>query len=446
MSQGDVETDMRPTTDQEAAITAMKAFFEPLMGAKRFFLLSGFAGTGKTFTITEFVRGLDDDVRVILTAPTNKAVRVLDRMADAAGLNVDTATIHSLLGLVLSYSRQEQVLEKKRAANIGKYDLVVIDECSMVGADLWQRLNAALASHSTQVIFVGDPMQLPPVGEEASPTFAVSDRAELTEIVRQEGGNPIIEFSAAIRHIMATGGKIAVRRFVSEAGSRSGLFLMPDARFEKWFPGAFTQERYKQDRDAFRVVSWTNRKVNYFNDRIRGMLVERHGVQPFVAGERAVTADAVHMRVGKTKTKLVLNTDNEGEVTSCKRLDHPWHEEPLPVWEIVFRPFDGEDDVTLYIPDADQADKIRLRLNGLAKAAQAGKRQWWDYWYLKNSLADLRPCHAITVHRSQGSTFANVFVDSQNILANPNRQEALQCLYVAVTRASDCVILNSPLI
>ena len=416
------------------------------MGGKKFFLLSGYAGTGKTFAITEFVKGLDAETRVIMTAPTNKAVRVLDRMAGGAGLEVDTGTIHSLLGLVLSYDKDQQILKKKRASNLSKYDLVIIDECSMVGEDLWKYIDAAMADVSTQVIFVGDPLQLPPVNEEASPTFSVSNRADLNKIIRQQEGNPIIELSAGIRNIMETGGRLPVRRFLSEPGSKSGLFLMPGHNFEKWFPAAFTQERYKNDRDAFRVVSWTNQKVNYFNERIRSFLVERPGNQPFIPEERAVTADAVHVRVGKTKTKLILNTDSEGEVVSCEKTIHPWHEEPLPVWEVRFRPFDTPETVTLYISDPSNSRQIQERLNTLAQAAKAGKKQWWDFWNLRNSLADLRPCHAITVHRSQGSTFNNVFVDSENILANPNRQEALQCLYVAVTRAADCVILNSALI
>jgi hypothetical protein len=293
---------------------------------------------------------------------------------------------------------------------------------------------------------VGDPLQLPPVGESDSPTFSIPNRADLTQIIRQQEGNPIIELSAAIRNIMKTGGRLPVRRFVSEPGSKSGLFLMPDHHFERWFPAAFKQEAYGLDRDLFRVVSWTNRKVNYFNNQIRSFLVERPGNQPFIATERAVTADAIHERMGQYKTKLILNTDSEGEVLRCEKTIHPWHSEPLPVWEVLFRPFDTQGEVTLYLTDSSQSKQIQNHLNQLAQEAKAGKRPWWDFWNLRNSLADLRPCHAITVHRSQGSTFRNVFVDSENILANPNRQEALQCLYVAVTRASDIIILNSALI
>jgi ATP-dependent exoDNAse (exonuclease V) alpha subunit len=47
----------------------------------------------------------------------------------------------------------------------------------------------------------------------------------------------------------------------------------------------------------------------------------------------------------------------------------------------------------------------------------------------------IQPAHAITVHRSQGSTFQDVFLDMPSLLANPRRNECLQLIYVAVTRA-----------
>jgi exodeoxyribonuclease-5 len=49
----------------------------------------------------------------------------------------------------------------------------------------------------------------------------------------------------------------------------------------------------------------------------------------------------------------------------------------------------------------------------------------------------------MTAHKSQGSTFENVFVDVQNIWRNPNKEEAMQCLYVACSRASHHLILNA---
>lgn len=438
---------MTPTLDQQNAIAKMTDFFAPVLGGEKFFLLSGYAGTGKTFTITKFVKNLPGDIRVILTAPTNKAVRVLEKMAMAAGLSVDTATICSLLGLVLDYNKDQQILKKKRQSSLNRYDLVFVDECSMVGAELWPHIQQAAEASKTRVIFVGDPLQLPPVNEPESPTFQITNRADLTQIIRQKDGNPIIEFSAAIRTIMTTGERLAISPFLSNPQTKAGVYLMPGPRFEKWFPAAFQSARYSADRDAFRVVSWTNKKVNYFNDRIRAFLVENPGPQPFVAAERAITAGAVHKKGKKDKMILALNADVEGEVLRCRQMFHPWHaDEKLLVWETVFRPFDTKDEFTVFLPDPHNQHPIQNRLSTLANMAREGKTPWWEFWNLKNSLADLRPCHAITVHRSQGSTFNHVFVDSENILTNPNRQEALQCLYVAVTRAANTVILNSEII
>jgi hypothetical protein len=64
-----------------------------------------------------------------------------------------------------------------------------------------------------------------------------------------------------------------------------------------------------------------------------------------------------------------------------------------------------------------------------------------DLWKLYYSLfmdpfSDIAYGYAITSHKSQGSTFGNVYVDVQNILANPNSNEAKRCLYTAITRAS----------
>jgi exodeoxyribonuclease-5 len=51
-------------------------------------------------------------------------------------------------------------------------------------------------------------------------------------------------------------------------------------------------------------------------------------------------------------------------------------------------------------------------------------------------------CYAITVHRSQGSTFNNIFVDMEDIMRNRNWLECLKLFYVAITRARYAVVLS----
>ena len=364
-------------------------------------------------------------------------------MATEAGLIVETRTIHALLGLVVQQKQDKQILKKKRKSYLNDYALVIVDECSMINVELWQHINRELVFCKTKVIFVGDPAQLPPVNEVESPTFDISKRVELTNIVRQKAGNPIIELSSAIRETMATGKIVQVGDFKRKQGDKSGVSLMLGDAFNAWFPKAFKSDLYQNDPDAFRVVSWTNHRVIGFNRSIRNLILDCYPKQPFLPGERAVTAGPVYDLDGE-KTEIVSSTDVEGIVRSCKQTMHPWYpEHQFMVWKTVFKPADGGKEVVAYIPDNREKYRISSQLSDLADRARNSEIPWWGFWKLKQSMADLRPCHAITVHRAQGSTFQNVFIDSENILANRNLQEALQCLYVAVTRASKNIILNS---
>ena len=80
--------------------------------------------------------------------------------------------------------------------------VTVCGNCSMVGAELFQYLESQLEAHpeDIKVLFVGDPLQLPPVGESISPTFEVPEfKSELTTVVRQALDNPIINMTVQIR-------------------------------------------------------------------------------------------------------------------------------------------------------------------------------------------------------------------------------------------------------
>ena len=62
----------------------------------------------------------------------------------------------------------------------------------------------------------------------------------------------------------------------------------------------------------------------------------------------------------------------------------------------------------------------------------------WKDWQSQviDRFAQLNYGYAITVHKSQGSTFMNVFIDIQDIFENKNQPERLKCLYTAITRSS----------
>ena len=143
-------------------------------------LISGGAGSGKTFTVAAITRLCDEhDLRVVLCAPTGKAAK---RMEETTGR--DASTIHRLLGFNgKTYSRDSE--------NPISADVLIVDEVSMVDVVLAWHLFQAIDLERTSVVLVGDHNQLPPVG----PGNILRDLVEsrilpttiLDDIVRQAG-------------------------------------------------------------------------------------------------------------------------------------------------------------------------------------------------------------------------------------------------------------------
>ncbi|MEN9344042.1 MAG: exodeoxyribonuclease alpha chain [Chlamydiota bacterium] len=133
--------DPRLSPEQKEAIE--KVFSSSLV------FIAGGPGTGKTFTAACLIEALNH-ASIIVAAPTGKAAFHLSQKLKSA--SIQTGTIHALL-------KKEVVCA----------DLILIDESSMIDADLFAKLLEAIPS-GCRVVFLGDPNQLPPV--EAGSIFA----------------------------------------------------------------------------------------------------------------------------------------------------------------------------------------------------------------------------------------------------------------------------------
>ena len=148
--------------------------------SRRMVVLSGGAGSGKTYTVGALVKILQKSrIKVTLAAPTGKAAKRLEQVVGQGAY-----TIHRLLGFnghQWSHGPENPI----------KTDVVIIDETSMVDIALAWRLLRALELEKTAVVFVGDHNQLPPVG----PGDLLRDLIQtgivpgviLTDVVRQAG-------------------------------------------------------------------------------------------------------------------------------------------------------------------------------------------------------------------------------------------------------------------
>ncbi|WP_428491717.1 AAA family ATPase [Rhodopila sp.] len=144
--------------DQQRAVDEILA----ARGRGQRHLLVGAAGTGKTYLMQNLARDWrDKKLSVAMTAPTHKAVAVLSSKLRQAGLvEIPCRTIHSLLGLKPKPDGDKLTFVRDRKAEPIDADVVVIDEASMIPAELM----AHIRRHMTRafVLFSGDKAQLPP--------------------------------------------------------------------------------------------------------------------------------------------------------------------------------------------------------------------------------------------------------------------------------------------
>jgi exodeoxyribonuclease-5 len=178
------------TPHQDAALKAVAAWLKARPGSRgtpQIFRLFGYAGTGKT----TLARHLAEDVdgKVVFAAFTGKAALVMRRKGCT-----DASTIHSMIYRARESGEETPSFELWDEAPASKASLIVIDECSMVDAELGRDL----LSFGAPVLVLGDPAQLPPIQGGGFFTEAEPD-AMLTEVHRQAADDPIIHMSMAVR-------------------------------------------------------------------------------------------------------------------------------------------------------------------------------------------------------------------------------------------------------
>src|SRR5438045_7288447 len=178
------------TPHQEQALQAAADWLKARPGqpgTPQVFRLFGFAGTGKTTLARHIAEAVEGEVKY--AAFTGKAALVMrNKGCDGA------STIHSLIYRTRETGDEQPSFELRDDAPASKAKLIVIDECSMVDAELGRDL----LSFGAPLLVLGDPAQLPPIQGGGFFTNAEPD-AMLTEIHRQAQDNPIVRLSMDIR-------------------------------------------------------------------------------------------------------------------------------------------------------------------------------------------------------------------------------------------------------
>lgn len=194
-----------PTEDQERALAAVRRIMQ-IPRTAAVVVIVGFAGVGKSASLMFMA---EEHGLPIVIAPTGRAAM---RVRELTGL--EASTIHMWLyravedpktGIIQFVRKTPEEIEEK----IPKSRLVILDEASMVGPDVWRDVITVVQQHALKLVCIGDGFQLPPVQAPNAPPFSVltpafaeqlgAERVEMTTVLRQAQDSPVIRASMAIR-------------------------------------------------------------------------------------------------------------------------------------------------------------------------------------------------------------------------------------------------------
>lgn len=420
-----------------------------------FILLEGYAGTGKTYLTSMFVEHLlnTTNLNIAMTAPTNKAVRVLNEAGEYQHPNLNYATIHKMLGLkeqITAYGEQIFVQAYKEDATIGEYDVLIVDEASMLNDDLLlgaQKITGILEyaqMFNIKVIFVGDSCQIPPIGKENALVFDEEFRAtagvlrlELTTIVRQSADNPIIQITKEVREALGRNIVLPIRENNFGENLDGVYFCNFEVAEDFWrvLERYFTSKNFEYNSNFAKVIAWTNKSVNAFNKRIRKMIYGRD-IHKICLGEKLIANKPI---VGEGD-EFLFTTNDEFEVESFNLETKDYKGVPLTYYMAVVRSPDLSVK-RIKIIHEESEETFKELLNTLAELAKKQKKgsweaaaAWKEFYKFQEIFADVNYNYAITAHKSQGSTYHNVFVIESDIDQNRKIKERNRIKYTAFTR------------
>lgn len=440
------------------------------------YTLMGYAGTGKT-SITKILleylrkRNISNDI----TATTHKAKGVLSQAIDKP-----TSTIHKVLALAPNIDPTKVDLKNLKMSIMAEgsfpADILIIDEASFIGPDLFQFIKERAEKNEQQVIFIGDPAQLKPVStknrgetdleKENSPVFKeVSNKSELTQVERQAGDNPLGPILDAIRSNMKAASPTFGYRS-SIIGNQGIAFTDSGREFSRSVVSAFQSDGFKNNRNFVRAITYTNERVALLNEAIRKGLGYS---QQYVVGELLMGYDnfrknrdgifAINNSVDYVITDLEYVANKKIGEASLKAAGLQQEAVEMSGYNITVQDISDPraKSVVLFILDKnnniEQYQELADQAEALASLAKTDGSLFRYYYAFKDSFASDRDIksadgriilkktldygYAHTIHKSQGSTYTNIFVDLDTINKSPDAEERNQMKYVALSRATN---------
>lgn len=465
---------MELTKQQNEVFKKIKAFMESDASV---FILRGYAGTGKTTMVKVVADYITQSRDMYLMAPTGRAARVLSQKTKRMATTIHKA-IYEGTCLVSKVTKDIAETEFKlffpisESKQDGK-NVVIVDEASMLcsrkikhelykfGSDnlMEDLLTFIRPGFGGKVIFVGDPAQLPPVGESVSNALRAEYfqkqglkvmEAELTEVLRQKSDSIILKNAMMIRDLLK---KDKRNSLVFEEKKDDVETISANCFLEKYL-----DYRKKSDKNDSVVICFSNKSASRYNRAIRTdlygkdvpvrendvlMIIQNNYnlgrmngefVPVLSVGERTQQSAPVYVQVGGVKQRKII-TLNFVQVTVTNGLGNPC--------------------LCMLLEDLLNSDKPELSIDETRALyinfcmrhpeLRQGTQQFslvlmQDAYY--NAIR-AKYGYAVTGHKCQGGEWGKVFVDYTGRTGLDN--DSLRWAYTATTRAQKTLyVANLP--
>lgn len=445
-----------PTKDQLKVIELIAQFLLS-KDAKEILLIKGYAGVGKTALIASVIQTMEQlKQSAVLLAPTGRAAKVFSSYA-----NYPAFTIHKEI-----YRQKTQTdfqTDFSLDRNLKKQTTFFIDEASMISNQgysdalfgtgyLLDDLISYVYSSDCRIVLLGDPAQLPPVGEEESPALrkdylsayglTVSEYS-LTEVVRQVKDSGILANATALRQHIQAEQYLSLPEFCLKP--YTDVKAITGSQLIESLSSAYQNEGM----DETIVISRSNKRANIYNQGIRNTILYRE--EELSVGDRIMVVKNNYYWTEKIKE---IDFIANGEILKVNRIRR--------IYELYGFRFA---DVLLSFSDSDDFEmEVKIILNTLYSEApalsytdnerlfKAVAEDYMDMPRKKDRFNKIKSdehfnalqvkfSYAVTCHKAQGGQWENVYIDQGYMTQEYVNSDYFKWLYTAITRATKNVFL-----
>jgi len=369
--------------------------------------IGGYAGTGKSTLVAVLGQALERaGMHPLYLSYTGKAVNVLRKKLREAGLeHIPARTVHSsIYRTVLEDDGRVSGFRLLPAATLEDYDVLVLDEASMID----EKMFTDLLSFGRPILAVGDHGQLPPV--QGMGSLMRNPQHRLETVHRQAVDNPILDLATRVRLQGRIPPDFEPRDERVTLLDRKNLVPALHKAWEQYGP------------EEVVILTYTNANRCHFNRVAQQQLYGNPG-----------TLQKGSIVINLRNHENVLFNGMRGRVTSVAEgtYEHRWRhasvlfaDDLLQVDGHLFEPQLNRAAAFESLADIEQLAGHRLHRVAGKPWAHAGL--FFDFGY------------ALTVHKSQGSSFKHVFLHLDiPPAARGDGDNYRRWLYTAVTRSSE---------